>query len=43
MSILNALYELDYIATLFQSPVYALHVLAVIQCKVVLIVFELIC
>ena len=38
-------YTLDYIATLFQSPVYALHGLAVraIQCKVVMFGFGLVC
>ena len=38
-------YTLDYIATLFRSPIYALHRLAVraIQCKVVLFLFELFC
>ena len=38
-------YTRPYIATLFRSPIYALHGLAVhaIQCKVVLFVFELVC
>ena len=38
-------YTLDYIATSFRSPIYALHRLAVraIQCKVVLFLFELFC
>ena len=38
-------YTLYYIATLFWSPTYALHGLAVhaIQCKVVLFVFEMVC
>ena len=38
-------YALDYVASLFRSPIYALHSLAVraLQCKVVLFVFELVC
>ena len=38
-------YALDNIATLFRSPMYALHGLALraIQCQVVLFVFELVC
>ena len=37
-------YTLDYISTLFRSPIYALHGLAVraIQCKVVSFAFELV-
>ena len=38
-------YTLDYISTLFRSPIYALHGIAVraIKCKVVLFVLELLC
>ena len=42
---LKCLCTLDYIATLFCSPIYALHGLAerAIQCEVVLFVFKLVC